>query len=364
MLFYINESVAKQAQRGDQTCIKVLAELLEAWKRSKCLIDAKRSTFKALCDVPSLEDYKGPYQRKQGLASIYDYLSFFIQLAAGGDNNAMRIKNAQGRILTIERSQDIFFFSENKIICENSHDYEFYIWGAKQFQNEVVKDYVTLNTSRNNGAGSQISYECQLVNQDKQIGLVVYDSDKKYLGAPIGSTAKAVEDKLLSLNSVYLWSHRLSTHEIENLIPIDILISLKCKHHKTFLAKMANNQSHSMFELLFVYFDFKKGLSPSTLRAYRNNLSSDDFDQFTAFLERLGVRKENINRALRCVWNKKINENVLLGGWGEKLLQQSIEHVESHNLPTISLHPFQRTEWDSIVRDIWSIGCAHFGVIN
>lgn len=139
MLFYINESVAKLAQQGDPMCIKVLSELLEAWKRNKCLIDAKRSTFKALCDVPSLEGYKSPYSRKQGLLSIYSYLSFFIQLAAKGDNNVIKISNASGRILAIERDQDIYFFSTNKLICENSHDYEFYIWGAMCFQKDEVK---------------------------------------------------------------------------------------------------------------------------------------------------------------------------------------------------------------------------------
>lgn len=358
MLFFINDSVAKLVEEQDEVSIKVLSELLEAWKRNKCLIDASRSTFNTLCTNESLKGFIGPFKRKQGLSEIYSYISFFVQLAAKDDDDSLFIQKAQGRILKIESYQDLFFFSTNYIVCENSHDYKFYCWGANQFQKGNIKETLSLNTSRLNGGGSQISYECDLVNSDKKFALVIYDSDVKYINAPIGNTAKSIERKISSLHSPYLWSHRLASHEIENLIPIEILIGLKIKQHKSFLVKMSENKTHTMFDIFFIYFDFKKGILPSTLRAYREQLSASEFSKIKDLLVKLGVHITRIEKVLRDKWNPKIKENVLLGGWGDKLLQQSVEFVDS-NYVNSTLLSYQTKEWNTLVRDIWSIGCSH-----
>lgn len=363
MLFFINESVAKLVERQDAVSLKVLSELLEAWRRNKCLIDASRSTFETLCANESLKGYVGPFKRKQGLSGIYSHISFFVQLAAKGDNTNLSFQKAKGRILTIEPYQDIYFFSTNLIICENSHDYKFYCWGANRFQDSEIKETLSLNTSRSNGGGSQMSYECDLVNSDKRLGLVIYDSDMKYINAPIGITAKSIERKMSSLHSLYLWPHRLTSHEIENLIPIEILTGLKFKQHKSFLVKMSDNKAHSMFDMLFIYFDFKKGILPSTLRAYRDELCTSDFNNVKDLLIKLGVHAEKIEKALRTRWNPKIKEDVLLGGWGDKLLQQSVDFINYNNVNT-TLLSYQEIEWYSLVRDIWSIGCSHCKLIN
>lgn len=358
MLFYINESVAKLVEEQDEVSIRVLLELLEAWKRNKCLIDASRSTFNTLCANESLKGYIGPLKRKQGLSNIYSYISFFVQLAAKDDNDRLLIQKARGRILKIESYQDIFFFSTNYIVCENSHDYKFYCWGANQFQEKEIKETLSLNTSRSNGGGSQISYECELVHFESKLGLVIYDSDMKYVNAPIGNTAKSIEKRMSSLNSLYLWSHRLTSHEIENLIPIDILIALKNKQHKSFLTKMSDNKKHSMFNMFFTYFDFKKGILPSTLRAYKKQLSDSEFNEIKDLLVKLGVKITKIERELRVKWNPKIKEKVLLSGWGDNLLQQSVNFIDSNYVNTILLS-YQTEEWNSLVKDIWSIGCSH-----
>lgn len=358
MLFFINDSVAKLVEEQDEVSIKVLSELLEAWKRNKCLIDASRSTFNTLCTNESLKGFIGSFKRKQGLSEIYSYISFFVQLAAKDDDDSLFIQKAQGRILKIESYQDLFFFSTNYIVCENSHDYKFYCWGANQFQKGNIKETLSLNTSRLNGGGSQISYECDLVNSDKKFALVIYDSDVKYINAPIGNTAKSIERKISSLHSPYLWSHRLASHEIENLIPIEILIGLKIKQHKSFLVKMSENKTHTMFDIFFIYFDFKKGILPSTLRAYREQLSASEFSKIKDLLVKLGVHITRIEKVLRDKWNPKIKENVLLGGWGDKLLQQSVEFVDS-NYVNSTLLSYQTKEWNTLVRDIWSIGCSH-----
>lgn len=358
MLFFINESVAKLVEEQDEASIKVLSELLEAWKRNKCLIDASRSTFNTLCANEFLKGFIGPFKRKQGLSDIYSYISFFVQLAAKNDNESLLIQKAQGRILEIEPYQDLFFFSTNYIVCENSHDYKFYCWGANQFQKKEIKETLSLNTNRSNGGGSQISYECELVHSDSKLGIVIYDSDMKYINAPIGNTAKSIERKISSLHSPYLWSHRLASHEIENLIPIDILIGLKFKQHKSFLIKMSDNKTHTMFDMFFIYFDFKKGILPSTLRAYREQLSASEFNNIIDLLVKLGVHITRIEKVLRDKWNPKKKEDVLLGGWGDKLLQQSVEFIDS-NYVNSNLLSYQTKEWNTLVKDIWSIGCSH-----
>lgn len=359
MLYYINESVAALAQQQDQIAIKVLEELLEAWKRNKCLIDASRTTYEMLCTIERLAEYSAPFRRKQGVIPIYSNLSFFVQLAADGDNEVKHFQNAHGRIITINKDQDLFFFSTNFIICENSHDYEFYCWGANQFQNTEIKRALKLNTSRANGAGSQINYECELVFSKPNFGLVIYDSDKNYEGSPIGKTAVSIDNMMRTVHTNYLWYHMLSTHEIENLIPNQVLNGLRIKQHKNFLANMDKNKLEPMFDLLFEYFDFKKGFPPSTLRAYKDSLSSNDFDNLILLLIKLGVKKESINKALKTTWSKKNKENVLFGGWGDKLLPLSLAYVNNNNITNYTLLYYQKYEWDILVKDIWSIGCAY-----
>lgn len=363
MLYYINESVASLVQQQDQIAIKVLEDLLLAWKRNKCLIDASRDTFSKLCRIEQLAEYQAPFSRKQGIMQIYSNLTFFVQLAADGDNDVKSFHNAQGRILTINKCQDLFFFSTNYIICENSHDYGFYCWGANQFQDSEIKRVLKLNTIRANGAGSQICYECELVNSEPKFGLVIYDSDKSYDGAPIGKTAESIDKMIRAVHPNYIWKHMLSTHEIENLIPNQVLNGLRIKQHKTFLANMDKNKLEPLFDLVFKYFDFKKGFPPSTLRAYKNKLSSTNFNNLVCLLEKLGVRNETINKALKKTWSKKNKENVLLGGWGDKLLQLSLDYVNNNENMNYTLLSYQNDEWNLLVKDIWSIGCAHANII-
>jgi len=357
MLYYINDSVGQQVKNGDLLTIEILSELLEAWKRNKCLIDASRDTFEIICKEEKLKGFMGPSRRKQGLRDIYKHLSFFVQLAADNDHNAKNIDGAQGRIIPIMSCYDIYFFSSNTLICENSHDYMFYYWAANYFQIADVKNTISLNTLHSNGGGSQTDYECSLYDQNKSLALVIYDNDKKYPGDTIGKTAKSIENKIAHLHSLYLWPHQISVHEIENLIPIDVLVGLKRKTHKDFLVKMAANRNDVMFESLFRYFDFKKGLAPSTLRAYKIAMTPEDFSKLTSLLAKLGAMSQNISKALRGSWDKKHIENVILGGWGDKLLQASVDYVYSNN-NTYSLTPYQEIEWKSLIKDIWSIGCA------
>ena len=101
-------------------------------------------------------------------------------------------------------------------------------------------------------------------------------------------------------------------------------------------------------------------MMPTILRSYKNILPVGEFDQMKVLLLKLGVSQKKIDDALRKTWSGKQAENVLIGGWGERLLQQAVDFVYSREcLPNYDLLTYQSFEWNALSKHIWSLGCAH-----
>lgn len=363
MLFYINESVADAAVSNNPNVIVALKELLQAWRRNRCFIDGKRRTLEDLSKIEALKDFGVVAKRKQGLSSIYTCLDFFVQLAMDYAETSKNIQGAQGRIVPIV-GKDLFFFASSYLLCENIRDGELYTIGAEQYAQNDLRKLSCLNIEISNGGGHTMAYELQRFHNNRKLTLTICDSDRKYPSDKFGDTSKSIVALYNSLHSDYLWHYVIDNHEVENLIPMGIISSLKKAGRKTFLKNMKSLVGKKMFNEFFQYFDFKKGLSSPVLRALKIDYDVD-WQDLNQLLQNLGANAHDIKCALCRTYQKGVTEKYLLFGWGDDLLKESVAYMQFNNLTQkMSLLDYQKKDWINITRLVYSIGCAPSGILK
>lgn len=354
MLFFISEEVAQQAANGDDEIIDSLYSLGYFWRTGCCLVDGSRSSLQKLADIDKLkDDYELILQQKQSVLGLYKEIDFFVVLSADDNPAAGRIiDGAEGKAVSINHFKNRIKYGLSLVLCENIRDYDFYKWGAQYFS-DIDDDVFKIQSLGYNGGGAVI------VESAKHIAdlpcLAICDNDKKYPEDDEGQTLTDFRNYYLSERPLLTWMYEIKVHEIENLIPHNLL----CMAYSTkgLVNKMKGVKTNPHYGLFFSFFDFKEGFKRCTLRKMRNeNVAS--YNSYLSFLRSIGVPQSKIDSTLASSFKK--NESSLLSGLSGELLRYVVEFVCSHNLTTpVVLDDHQKDDWRNITRKMWSIGCAN-----
>lgn len=147
------------------------------------------------------------------------------------------------------------------LLCEDLDDTRFYFALCKEYYGI---DYLNTRNARGGGGSSTADNLEQIVNNKDSFCLCIVDSDIKYPGSKDGGTYEAIVNKgLISYPSYEVY--KLSVHEIENLIPIDIIgkhIKKKenCEFSKRLKAIDINGD-------VLKYYDIKEGIKLSVINS-------------------------------------------------------------------------------------------------
>lgn len=353
MLFFISEEVAKQACNGDGEIIDSLYSLGYFWRIGCCLIDGSRDSLIKLSNIDTLKgDYELILQQKQSVLGLYKEIDFFVFLCINDRAVSKIIDGAEGKAVNINHFKNRIKYGLSLVLCENIRDYDFYKWGAQYFC-DIDDDVFRIHSLGYNGGGAVI------VESAKHIAdlpcLAICDNDKKYPEDDEGQTLRDFRNYYVSERPLLTWMYEIKVHEIENLIPYNLL----CMAFSTkgLVSKMKSVKSNPNYGTFFSYFDFKEGFKKSTLRKMRNG-HVDSFINYVSFLKAIGVSQSKIDTTLASSYKR--NESSLLAGLSGDLLKCVVEFVYSHHLSSpVILDDFQKDDWNNIKRKMWSIGCAN-----
>ena len=354
MLFYISEPVVDLAANGDREVIDTLYSLGYFWRTGYCLVDARRRDLLRLEAVNSLkENFELIKDQKQNVTGLYKEIDFFVVLQAVDGLSDMVIAGAIGRSVSIEKFKNRIKFGMSIVLCENIRDYEFYKWGAVFFSNIDGKVF-KINTLGYNGGGAVIVESAKHI--EDYPSLVICDNDKKYPTDDEGKTLKELRHFFLSNRPQLMWKYELKVHEVENLVPLDLL--RKAYGTKNLVDKMRKAQANANYGLFFSYFDFKEGFKKSTLRIMnRDRVTS--YSDFLSMLRQLSVPQKSIDSTLASTYKK--GEASLLPGLGGELMRHVNDYIANNSIDSVSVNidSHQMVDWDNIKRKIWSVGCAN-----
>lgn len=229
---------------------------------------------------------------------------------------------------------------EAHLIVENIDDAEFY---------KIVANYIiakkagfSINFLARQGGGvtihtvaqQELDYNCHLC-------LAIADSDKKYLGDTIGSTASKLAE--LKSKSDFLEIYILDkVCEIENLIPYNVLSYFSSKRQKEHLKKNLS------------FFDFKCGLKYKEVQSLeKNNYWISIFGTDAKI-----PQPETVNEGNK---DKTING---FEGYGSDILSKVLDLAKSDKPISHSIHnpsdlrPSQLEEWTNIGQLLFDWCCA------
>jgi len=255
--------------------------------------------------------------------------------------------------------------SECCLLAENLEDCEFLTVVSRQKYYHVLKG-IDIKFHCENGGGTftaEVLKKCIL--QDKVPTLFVTDSDQKYgvtrqypQDPPKGETFKKVYDlknKMEDLNNPPNFFFPLEVHEMENLIPLCVLLELQDKYPdiadgvRTLLS-LRNIQNGNPI----LFYDFKNGfpfIDKEPKRVYWQEISN--LLGFTDFIipsskEQLAELSSNADiqhlpfPALRC----------------KALLKSVNSWLKSNLKKDLVLDAYLKVHWDNIADTIFTWGCV------
>ena len=148
------------------------------------------------------------------------------------------------------------------LLCENLDDTKFYFALCEEYYGI---NYLNTRNGQGGGGSSTADNFEQIVNKRDKICLCIVDSDIKFPGSDDGGTYGAIRNKNIEpypSHSVY----KLQVHEIENLIPIEIIrkhVNDENNRHFCKLLKSIDKNGDILH-----YYDFKDGIKLSAIRKH------------------------------------------------------------------------------------------------
>lgn len=213
---------------------------------------------------------------------------------------------------------------------------------------EWYKRKYTINSNTNyipiQGAGGNISRPFQTHINQRHITVCLTDTDKRYPNAPEGITASACRNVIcqIPLGRLYV----IDAHEIENLIPKDVIDSLTWNENK----KQNKNQFDALYDNIpdkdnLRYVDLKSGYSKHV--EFSNDALWVAFARYCC--ECNPMLSANIRENFQATFDSSNFKTVFMVGLSSSLLKDTISFFDSHPAynPTNFIQ-FQLDEWNNI----------------
>ncbi len=293
-------------------------------------------------------------------SSLNHHLDFKLVIDFSEDNSlGIRIGAESGEILcSYESVLTTSILDKAHFILEDDGDAHLYDTFCQALEQDFLS-YGQLTYYTVNGGGDGTYKRFERHERDGYLILCLLDSDKKHPSGPIGQTAKKfgyrLNEKFKNTSYVELLEH----HEIENLVPIKVLIEVT----KQFYAENSK-YIHNIETLLKQdsdikrYIDFKKGKTVSSVwgldRKYEDYWLREDISQ--RLLE---------SRCKQCIRGARFNgEFKCIGSHNEIIAssQDSCEYFRSYNDRLLEHSKNLLQTWDAnkIQRSLSSSEEAHW----
>jgi hypothetical protein len=335
--------------------------LLRSFRERKHILISNKSFFETIrdddnglynhCTKQTAHDAmksQSEYAKLINLVSFYVVVDFDIQ----GDQISWIEINSK-TILKVGPNyfEDSSKLQSSSIILENINDYDFYHIILSNFtrDNNINKCQVGCNIINGGGGTTKEVFEHHIENDE--IILCLLDNDKKHPRGPIGSTSKAFGSMKYNRAGMI---KILDVHEVESLIPVDILeMSIDASKNKT-LAFLKNSLEEE--ESIKFYFDHKKGLELKT--AFK-------LDKLHGSYWIPLLKSSTIIENSDCLNDGKCSCNescIIIDGLGDNILSKAVQYINKGNLNIYKPHlsPKLDLHWTEIGKLLFSWCCGPY----
>lgn len=369
MYFYLDSSLTQYNNNNEFAILKnAIRNLVLGYSAGNHLLGGDNDVLSYYKNVfADIDDYTYDVLSElwnKSYEGIPEGISFYIEVVRSV-TVLFRVKNGvQIKQMRYDYFNDSNKIQKTKLIVEDLNDAFIY-----KYICECTLKYKEFEFEKINGGGKNIDKSIKLyVEEEKDIAITIRDSDKRFLEEEDSKSLIEFENNnnafMHRTDTIYAYKI-LAVHEIENLIPIEIIDKLPYKNknrqnQKSNFDKIS--KSNSANELL-QFFDFKHGLSklediydvpdykqyvkrvvslnPDILLSYNN-----DFDSFYDSIDITKGNKGNI-----------------FPGLGEDILKLSVEYIKNNYNALIysklQLLDYQYKEWVRISNFIYTMCCCY-----
>lgn len=274
----------------------------------------------------------------EGLVSILD-----VYAVITNSKHCSRV--GKTLILNPFEADDFLLSIETYLATENQRDSLFYKNIAEYFKRNNKLSHVGINYRPYKGGGSDFGNTLQSDDILKRnFVFAIADSDKHFPKDKIGKTAKSI--KFIGHNK-YNADHYILNHvmEAENLIPYELIKN----EHSDFT-------NIAMYDLS--YFDFKEGLKHTILYEKQSRYYwKNNFTNLVIYWKEV-EELVHTSSTMSDYFDKVRGKDVLVHGYGSKLLESYLNNEKRGNLKDEDLTEAQLNEWKEIGKKVFSWTCC------
>lgn len=219
MVFYI--TLGSEYEPG-RIALLALENLAQSAANGDQLVSADRALLETLAGDSRLSDRARSYYRRmaQSVTQLGGLIEQFDRINIRLENEDL---TETGGVVPIGVFSNASFCEKTQLLVENLTDYEVLSGLARIFLSERYHG-LQLSFRAQNGGGSTTPQvlEHLMTNASGPV-LCVVDSDRKFLGAGLGDTARTTQRQARRAPQKWrLTFHVLSVRELENLVPTDL----------------------------------------------------------------------------------------------------------------------------------------------
>lgn len=369
MLYYIDESCAESLSNGDRETAEFLEQLVIHRRKCKNMLIATRKVFTKLSESKELSGFAREYyrilkNRSSEYRLIWEKVSKYYKVVSEYMGDKRIIEDGRECILLSVKEGNETDFSDNSILLvESNDDIQFYDFIGKYYlKNKGIQNMHVSFQSEIGGGNTTGMRLASIIDEGKRTCLCIADSDRMYLGAQDGGTLKkilAVTSKREQINYEF---HALDMHEIENLIPVELLDNI-CKKipdasEGIRFVKFLLSEDYSKKSPIY-YFDYKKGI-PKKYFYLKKDCKKEEEKKFR--------RLEDYRSYWRIILERYgiiLNENVdelIIPGICERILEHTIQYLnnkwEEDRVYDIVKDSYIHETWLEIGAKIVTWGCV------
>lgn len=336
MLYYIDESCVEALKKGDRDAAEFIEQLVIHRRKCKNMLVASRRVFAELSKAEALSGFAREYfrilkNRSIEYKLILDGASKYYKVVSEytGDKRVMEGER-ECVLLSVKEGNEADFSDKSILLVESNDDIDFYAFIGKFYlQNKGIQNMRISFQSEIGGGDTTGIRLAKIIDEGQRTCLCIADSDRRYLEAQCGETLKKILEAASKREPVNYEVYALNMHEIENLIPVELLENICEEIPDAFegiqFLKFLLSEDRSMTSSVY-FFDYKKGICKEHFYL-KKDCKKDEEKKFRKLegyrnywrpiLERYGI-----------VLNEAVDD-IIVHGICERILKHTIQYLKS-----------------------------------
>lgn len=367
MLIEISDSTTDALIDEQPEVIRAIENLARARRQGHHVILASRDAAQLLGSFPGLSDeaqavYQRVASRLSQKKSLYDTVALLVRLSAGL-TEPRAIETGDKRVVEVPPSHFVHLESPLPpyLLSENINDAKTYHLAGEVFSVHSDMGNVPLRFSHRGGGGGTLYQEYDYIQSNcRRMCLCLADSDRQFPGDSLGSTGSDLletESDQCPITEV----HIISCREVENLIPVSLLIRLNNETDRGVpypagVISLIDSDNHD----IVLHLDFRNGTKLGTLLSYPQGSDGEAYwnDRLDSFY---GVHECDSE----CIQDGQCNSPsscacTITSGFGRSVLNHFLdlgERMTPHKMYE-ALNSGEENLWLSVGELVFSWGCG------